>query len=133
MIMRATRCFHFAALLLLVTFSGITCRADSVASISDVALAARIEAGDAPLILDVRSHDEYEAGHVPGAVNIPHDELPTRLDEISASKSDEIVVYCHSGRRAGAAESTLQAEGYTQVRDLEGHWQGWSSTDLPIE
>jgi rhodanese-related sulfurtransferase len=96
-------------------------------------LAARIEAGDAPLVLDVRSTGEYEAGHVPGAVNIPHDELAARIDEISASKSDEIIVYCHSGRRADAAESTLEAAGYTGVVDLEGHWKGWSSADLPVE
>jgi len=131
--MRAARCFHFTGLLLLAAFVAITCQAESVGSISDAELAARIEAGDAPLILDVRSREEYAAGHVPGAINIPHDELSTRQTELGASTSEEIVVYCHSGRRAAAAESTLEAAGYTRVLDLEGHWKGWSSSDLPTE
>lgn len=88
------------------------------------ALAQRIANGTAPYILDVRTAEEYASGHVPGAVNIPYDELPARLDELP-SKSDELLVYCRTGRRAAIAEESLRANGYTRVLELEGHWLAW--------
>ena len=96
-------------------------------------LADRVARGSAPVVLDVRTREEHARGHVPGAVNIPHDELATRLAELPAKKSDEIVVYCQSGRRAQLAEQVLRHNGYTNVRDLDGHWQGWRASELPAE
>lgn len=102
-------------------------------AISPEELAGRIASGDAPLVLDVRTPEEFADGHLPGARNIPHDDLADRLDELGVSQDDEIVVHCHSGRRAIAAEATLRDAGYTHVRDLTGHWQAWKRADLPIE
>ena len=95
-------------------------------SIAASELADRIESGSAPVVLDVRSREEYSKGHIPGAINIPHDELADRLGELRVSKSEEIVVHCQSGRRAQLAEQTLLESGYSNVRDLAGHWQTWS-------
>lgn len=96
-------------------------------------LSNRISAGTAPLILDVRSPEEYEQGHVPGAINIPHSELENRIRELGMDESQELVVYCRSGRRAAIAENILLDNGYSSVRDLSGHWQEWvklkSATD----
>jgi rhodanese-related sulfurtransferase len=87
---------------------------------------------DAPvLLLDVRTPEEYAAGHIPGAVNIPYDQVGTRLSEIP--KSDEVVLYCRSGRRAGLAAETLAAAGYTRLAHLTGDMQGWSEAGLPVE
>jgi rhodanese-related sulfurtransferase len=80
-----------------------------------------------------RTPEEFAAGHLPGARNIPHDQLAGRLDELALAKSDEVVVHCHSGRRAAVAEQVLRDAGYTSVRDLEGHWQGWHGAGLPTE
>lgn len=96
-------------------------------------LAARIASGDAPLILDVRTPGEFADGHLPGARNLPHDTLADRLNALGVAKSDEIVVHCHSGRRAEVAESILREAGYTNVRDLTGHWQEWKRAGLPTE
>ena len=96
-------------------------------------LVVLIEAGRAPLILDVRSRDEFAAGHIPGAVNIPHDELSERLDELDIQASEEIVVHCQSGRRAGAAEALLADAGYLELRDLTGHWLAWQGAGHPVE
>lgn len=90
-------------------------------------LKARIERDAAPLILDVRSPQEFERGHVPGAINIPHDQLAQRLQELAIQKTDEVVVYCRSGRRAANAGAVLKANQFTNVRDLTGHWMEWSS------
>ena len=102
-------------------------------SITAAALVQRIREGTAPLILDVRSAREFQGGHVPGAVNIPHDQLSERLAELEISESDEVVVHCQSGRRAAAAENLLADSGYTRVRDLAGHWKAWREAGLPTE
>ncbi len=93
----------------------------------------QIEAGTAPLILDVRTAAEYADGHLPGAVNISHDELGDRLAELDVKRGDMVIVYCRSGRRAGVAEALLGEAGFTDLRDLEGHWLGWSEAGRPIE
>ena len=86
-------------------------------------LAERIRSGAAPFILDVRTPQEYSAGHIPGAINITHSELSDRLVELMVSKSGEIVVHCQRGRRAKIAERILTDAGYANVRDLEGHME----------
>jgi rhodanese-related sulfurtransferase len=102
-------------------------------TISADALESRLGTDDAPLVLDVRTEREYGAGHIPGAVNIPHDELPDRLDELPADRDTEIVVHCQTGKRAGIAERVLAQAGYGRVRDLDGHWAAWSAEGLPTE
>lgn len=102
-------------------------------SISAPALSSLLSEGEAPLILDVRSEREYESGHVPGAVNIPYQELPARLSELPASEDQEVVVYCEVGGRAEIAQSTLKDAGYTRVRMLDGHMRHWRTSDYPQE
>lgn len=82
-------------------------------------------------VLDVRTPQEFAAGHVPGAVNIPYDQVPSHLGEIP--KDDEIVLYCHSGRRAGLAAEELAANGYTKLAHLEGDMQGWQKAGRPVD
>ena len=101
--------------------------------ISAEELAERIQLEQAPLIIDVRSAEEYAGGHIPGALNIPHAELPDRLSEIDAAKADEIVVHCKSGYRAGIAKEILIEAGYSNLRDLDGHMNAWQSGGYPIE
>jgi rhodanese-related sulfurtransferase len=96
-------------------------------------LAGRLQSGMPPLVLDVRTRDEYAKGHIPGAINVPYDELATRIAELPTTKSREIVVHCQSGRRAQLAEATLHEAGYSNVRDLSGHWKQWQVLELPTE
>lgn len=107
--------------------------AAAAADINNTELEQRIAAGDAPLILDVRTADEYAAGHLPGAINIPHTELAERLAELPTDRGAEIAVHCQSGRRAGMAEETLLAAGFTGVRHLDGDYAGWVEAGLPLE
>ena len=85
------------------------------------------------LILDVRTPEEYARGHVPGAVNIPHTEVEARLDELSGDKDRPVVVYCERGGRAGQAEATLLAAGFTDLRHLEGDMSAWREAGRPTE
>lgn len=107
--------------------------AASGATITAAELGQRIRSGPAPYILDVRTREEFESGHIPGAVNISHDELPARLAEITAAKDEEVVVYCRTGRRALIAEDALRKEGFTNVRDLRGSIQAWTAAGLPVQ
>ncbi|WP_188310303.1 rhodanese-like domain-containing protein [Arenimonas fontis] len=98
----------------------------------DVAPAAVAELSrraDAPLILDVRSREEYAAGHVPGAINIPHAELAERLPELG--EPAWVLVYCRSGRRADIAERVLAGAGI-ESRQLEGHFPRWQAEGRPV-
>ncbi len=71
------------------------------------------------LLLDVRTRDEYAGSHIPGAVNIPVQELESRLKELTP-KSRAVVVYCRSGMRSASAAAVLKREGYAEVYDLGG-------------
>ncbi|MFZ5893330.1 MAG: rhodanese-like domain-containing protein [Myxococcota bacterium] len=72
-----------------------------------------------PTLLDVRTREEFGAGHVEGAVNVPIDELERRLSELG-SPEHPIAVYCRSGRRSARAVSLLRAAGFETVTDLGG-------------
>ena len=96
-------------------------------------LAARIEAGEAPAIVDVRSEGEYREAHVPGAVHIPFYALLSRQDRLPASEGEPIVLYCEHGPRAGIARAQLWLAGVGPVRFLEGHMSAWKEDGLPVE
>ena len=97
----------------------------------DALLGRQAEQDPSLLLLDVRTPAEYAAGHVPGAVNIPYDQVASRLGEIPKDK--DVVLYCHSGRRAGLAAEALEANGYTRLQHLQGDMQGWQKDGRPVE
>lgn len=86
----------------------------------------------APLLLDVRTAKEFAEGHVPGAVNISHDELEARLAELGEDRDREVVVYCRSGKRAQVALDLLTSAGFTRLQHLEGDWLGWTAENRPV-
>jgi rhodanese-related sulfurtransferase len=85
----------------------------------------------APLVIDVRTAEEFETGHVPGAINIPHLEVAERIGEILPHSDKGVVLYCRSGRRAAIAAEPLLAAG-VPVGHLEGDMLGWQKAGLPI-
>lgn len=96
-------------------------------------LLARIRAGAAPAILDVRTRAEFVAGHVPGAHHVPFWAVAFRARGIPAAADQPVVVYCGSGPRAGMARAALGLRGFTRVVDLDGHWAAWVRGRLPVE
>lgn len=109
---------------------GALADAPQVAQISQQAL-LDMQAQKAPMfLLDVRTPEEFAAGHIAGAVNIPYDQVATRLAEIPKDK--EVVLYCKSGRRAGMAAETLSSNGYTKLGHLDGDMQGWTAAGRPV-
>jgi phage shock protein E len=97
------------------------------------AAALQVRNGQAGLVvLDVRTAAEYAEGHVPGAINVPYDEVEARLGELDAMRGSEVVVYCRTGRRAGLALDVLARSGFERLRHLEGDIEGWVAADRPV-
>jgi rhodanese-related sulfurtransferase len=83
------------------------------------------------LILDVRTPEEFSSGHVPDAVNIPHDALASRLPELASDRDTPVIVYCERGGRAGKATSVLLDAGYENVFHLAGDMSEWRANGRP--
>lgn len=86
-------------------------------------------------VLDVREAGEYEAGRVPGAINIPRGVLEFRIGEVPefARKDAPIVLYCRTGGRAALATVALNQIGYSNVVSVTGGIMGWEQAGLPVE
>jgi hydroxyacylglutathione hydrolase len=76
-----------------------------------------------PLVLDVRTKGEFDAGHIPSAVNLPLGELPSRLSELPSDR--RIVATCRTGSRSSTALSLLRAAGFAQSVDQRGGFEAW--------
>lgn len=75
---------------------------------------------DSIVIVDVRREDEYETGHVPGAILIPNETIGTEEPELLPDKDARIFIYCRSGNRSAQAAKKLAALGYTDITDFGG-------------
>jgi len=98
------------------------------------ALLEREQDGDSRtlLVLDVRTPQEFAAGHVPGAVNLPHDQIQARLGEIADARDRDVIVYCRSGRRADLALDFLGMHGFRKLWHLRGDYLAWEAADRPV-
>ena len=94
-------------------------------------LSTRMASEAPPVILDVRTPKEYAAGHLPGAINVPHKALPDRLAELQGFRDQEVVLYCERGKRSRTATAVLREAGFSSLRHLQGHMVGWRSQGLP--
>ena len=72
------------------------------------------------VILDVRTRQEYEEKHIPGAILIPDSEIGERAEQALPDKNQLILVYCRSGRRSKLASEKLAQLGYTNIREFGG-------------
>ena len=72
------------------------------------------------IILDVRTQEEYDESHIPGAILIPHTEIEARAEEVLTDKDQLILVYCRSGRRSKIAAEALVELGYTNIKEFGG-------------
>lgn len=72
------------------------------------------------IILDVRTQEEFDEGHIPGAIQISHEEVEEKAEGVLTDKDQLILVYCRSGRRSKLAAEALVALGYTNIREFGG-------------
>ncbi len=120
--------FLFASLV----SAGALAAAPALVPVSQEALLEQQQKGEeSTYVLDVRSPEEYASGHVPGAVNIPYDQVASRIAEVPKDK--DVVLYCKSGRRAGIAAEVLASQGYERLQHLEGDIVAWVEKGRPVE
>ena len=72
------------------------------------------------IILDVRTQEEYDQGHIPSAIVISHEKIAEKAEEVLADKDQLILVYCRSGRRSKIAAEALAELGYTNIKEFGG-------------
>lgn len=116
-----------------LTFAVVSHAADTP-KIDQASLLKRIEKKDTSLvILDVRTPEEFAAGHVPGAINIPYSHLPSRISEVADAADKDIVVYCAVGVRAEMGAERLRENGFTKLLHLDGDMKAWEAQKRPLE
>ena len=132
--------FYWLAVLLLTACSQEAEPPAVIAPIGEISAAElnqRIQNNTAPLIIDVRSAEEFASGHLPGALNIAHTEFVDYPDATIAllptAREAEIVVHCVSGRRAEITMDIIAAAGYTNINHLSGDYSGWTAGGYPVE
>ena len=86
---------------------------------------ALVEAGETPLFVDVRLREEWDEGHLPGAVHVPRNNLESRAETLLPDKGRPLVVYCGSGTRSVFATKSLLELGYENVVNLAGGFADW--------
>lgn len=91
-----------------------------------------LDAKKVPVLVDVRTTGEYASGHVPGALNIPIDQLDGRLAELESYKAGEVYVICAVGGRSARAANVLGAKGFSAVNVSDGT-DAWVAAGFPVE
>lgn len=101
-------------------------RGDSKGLVSYEELQQKLNDKAPIVLLDVRTQEEFDNGHIPGALLLPYDEIDQKAAQLLPEKEKEIIIYCRSGRRSAIAKDSLEALGYTNVKDFGGmnRWQG---------
>ena len=113
---------------------------DAVHEIFPWDLAEEMQAGNHPLLIDIREPYEYEAMHIKDSINVPRGILESACDygyeetvpELAAARDSDVVVICRSGYRSVLAAYTMQLMGYTNVRSLKTGLRGWNDDERPL-
>ena len=82
--------------------------------------------------MDVRPPDEFEQGHIDGALSIPFSQLWIRDDELPQDKAQAMLIYDSFGKRSARASFRLKEDGFTAVHNLEGGVEAWLKAGLPL-
>jgi sulfur-carrier protein adenylyltransferase/sulfurtransferase len=92
----------------------------------------RIESGE-PVVVDVREQDEWDEGHIAGAVHVPRGHLESRIERLAPDTARPVVVYCSAGNRSAFAAKTLTELGYEDVVSLAGGFTDWKRNGFPVQ
>jgi molybdopterin/thiamine biosynthesis adenylyltransferase/rhodanese-related sulfurtransferase len=99
----------------------------------DAARARELIVSDSPAIVDVRERNEWDEGHIPGAVHVPRGHLESRIEAAVPDRFGPVVVYCASGSRSAFAAKTLEELGYESVVSLAGGFTDWKRNGFPFD
>jgi rhodanese-related sulfurtransferase len=91
-----------------------------------------MDSGKKFVFLDVRTAEEFNAGHLPSGVNIPRGVLEFKIEKKYPIKETNIVLYCRTDPRAALCTKILNAMGYSNARNLKGGFKAWGEAGYPI-
>jgi len=97
---------------------------ENINNISYIKMQEKLRENSDTILLDVRSIQEYNEGHITGAINIPEYEILSKSSNILQNKNAKIIVYCASGSRSKKAIKTLKKLGYENLYNLENGIEG---------
>ncbi|MBD0328839.1 MAG: molybdopterin-synthase adenylyltransferase MoeB [Thermoleophilia bacterium] len=103
------------------------------AEIEEVTADDAAASADGPVFVDVREHDEWAEGHIPGAVHVPRGSLESRIERLVPDRDRPVVVYCAGGNRSVFAARTLEDLGYGRVASLAGGYTDWKRNGYPVQ
>jgi molybdopterin/thiamine biosynthesis adenylyltransferase/rhodanese-related sulfurtransferase len=103
------------------------------AEIDEISARDAAALADPPLFLDVRERDEWDEGHIPGALHLPRGNLESRVEQLAPERDRRIVVYCAGGSRSAFAARTLRELGYGDVQSLVGGYTDWKRSGFPTQ
>ena len=93
----------------------------------------RMDSDEEFLLVDVREDNEWEKGHVPGAVHLGRGVIERDIETQVPDTSTKMILYCGGGFRSALVADNLQKMGYTNVESMDGGWKGWVAEGLPTE
>ena len=99
----------------------------------DAAHARTAVDGREAVVVDVREQDEWDEGHIPGAVHIPRGNLESRIERAAPDTAQPVVLYCSVGNRSAFAAKTLEEMGYEDVVSLAGGFTDWKRNGYPVQ
>jgi molybdopterin/thiamine biosynthesis adenylyltransferase/rhodanese-related sulfurtransferase len=105
---------------------------EEIDEISTIEAHERLESSETPLFVDVREPDEWEEGHVPGAIHVTRGRLESRIEGLVPDKERPLVVYCSVGSRSAFATKALGEMGYTDVVNLAGGFTEWKRSGFEV-
>ena len=91
----------------------------------------RMDKGEKFVLVDVREDNEWEKGHIPGAVHLGRGIIERDVETKFPDKSTELVLYCGGGFRSALSADNLQKMGYKNVSSMDGGWRGWTESGFP--
>ena len=97
------------------------------------AVKARLDAGEAVPLVDVREESEFAAGRLPGAAHLSKGVIERDVEAAFPDPNAELVLYCGGGYRSALAADNLRKMGYANAVSLDGGWRGWTEAGLPTE
>lgn len=106
--------------------------AESVPSVSPQQ-ASEMQTLQKAVIVDVRENDEWNAGHIMGAVHIPLGEIQNRITELAKYQNQPVITQCRSGKRSAQAAELLAKAGFNNVHNMDGGLNAWQKADLKIQ
>lgn len=91
----------------------------------------RMDAGEKFLLVDVREDNEWERGHIPGAIHMGRGIIERDIEQAVPDHDAAIVLYCGGGFRSALSAENLQKMGYTNVISMDGGWRHWTEAGFP--